>query len=66
MANSKTKDQHHGGNDQHVNYRSGKHTGFNKVWFDNLRATKSKWTKVSEQKITKRLRNDLQIESGIS
>ena len=37
--------------DQHRDFRAGKHNGFNMEWYDELRATKPNWTKVSEQRV---------------
>ena len=37
--------------DQHRDYRSGKYTGFNKEWYDKLRASKPNWKKVSEARV---------------
>ena len=39
------------GHDQHRDFRSGKYNGFNKEWYDNLRGTKSNWTKVAEHRV---------------
>jgi uncharacterized protein YcgI (DUF1989 family) len=61
---SNVKDEHHGGNDQHVNYRSGKHTGFNKEWYDNLRASKASWTKVSEKRIHQNRGIFIKVKAG--
>ena len=36
--------------DQHASYRSGKFTGFNMEWYDNLRKGKSDWTKDAEHR----------------
>ncbi len=58
------KDEHHGGNDQHNNYRSGKHTGFNEEWYDNLRSTRESWTKVSEQRIHENRGIYLRVKAG--
>ena len=50
--------------DQHVEYRQNKFTEFNMDWYDNLRASKSNWTKVSEQRIHQNRGYPVHVKAG--
>mgnify|MGYP001824814182 FL=1 len=50
--------------DQHVEYRQNKFTQFNMDWYDSLRASKSNWTKVSEQRIHQNRGYPVHVKAG--
>ena len=50
--------------DQHVEYRQNKFMRFNKEWYDDLRASKPNWTKVSAQRIHENRGYPVHVKAG--